>query len=89
MGLQDRHGSAFRVSYLLRHQVTLENRSARPQAYAVKRELKATTAGKTMIWTGLAVALFIIIIFFISRCGLPIRTSPRAWTRWAGPMSSG
>jgi succinate dehydrogenase / fumarate reductase, cytochrome b subunit len=40
--------------------LTLENRAARPQAYAVKKELRATAAGKTMIWTGLAIALFMI-----------------------------
>jgi succinate dehydrogenase / fumarate reductase, cytochrome b subunit len=40
--------------------LTLENRAARPQAYAVKKELRATLAGRTMIWTGLAIALFMI-----------------------------
>jgi len=40
--------------------LTLENWSARPQSYAVKRELRATVASKTMIWTGLAIALFLI-----------------------------
>jgi succinate dehydrogenase / fumarate reductase, cytochrome b subunit len=40
--------------------LTLENWAARPQAYAVKKEMKATVAGKTMIWTGLAIAFFLI-----------------------------
>jgi succinate dehydrogenase / fumarate reductase, cytochrome b subunit len=41
-------------------QVTLENRAAKPVAYAVNKKLKATFASENMIWTGLLLALFII-----------------------------
>jgi succinate dehydrogenase / fumarate reductase, cytochrome b subunit len=40
--------------------MTLENWAARPQAYTVKKSLRATFAGKTMIWTGLVIAGFLI-----------------------------
>jgi succinate dehydrogenase / fumarate reductase, cytochrome b subunit len=40
--------------------LTLENNAARPQQYAVKKELRANIAGKTMIWTGLLVAAFVV-----------------------------
>ncbi len=39
--------------------VTLENSSAKPTAYAVTRRLRATFGGRTMIWTGLILLLFI------------------------------
>ncbi|MBI4849719.1 MAG: succinate dehydrogenase cytochrome b subunit [Nitrospirae bacterium] len=38
----------------------LENRRAKPEAYAVKKNLRATFAGKTMLWTGLLIAAYII-----------------------------
>jgi succinate dehydrogenase / fumarate reductase cytochrome b subunit len=41
-------------------QLTLENRSARPDAYALKKSLRATFASKNMIWTGLIIAGFLI-----------------------------
>lgn len=41
-------------------QLTLENRAATPQAYAVKKNLRATFASKNMIWTGLLIAAYII-----------------------------
>jgi succinate dehydrogenase / fumarate reductase cytochrome b subunit len=40
--------------------LTLENRAARPVAYARKKTLRVTLAGETMIYTGLALASFII-----------------------------
>ena len=40
--------------------LTLENWAARPQAYKVKKSLRATFAGRTMIWTGLVIAAFLI-----------------------------
>ena len=40
-------------------QITLENAAAKPQKYAVSRSLKATFAGKNMIWTGVLLGLFI------------------------------
>jgi succinate dehydrogenase / fumarate reductase cytochrome b subunit len=40
--------------------LTLENNAARPQAYAVKKDVRATFAGKTMIWTGLLIVAFLI-----------------------------
>lgn len=41
-------------------QITLENRAANPTQYAVSRSLKASFAGKTMIWTGLVLGAFIV-----------------------------
>ena len=40
-------------------QLTLENSAARPQQYAVRKTLRITFAGKTMIWTGLLIAAFL------------------------------
>lgn len=37
----------------------LENRKSKPQAYAVQTRLSATFAGRTMIWTGAVIALFL------------------------------
>lgn len=39
--------------------LTLENWKANPVKYAVSRALKATFAGKTMIWTGLLIGCFL------------------------------
>ena len=41
-------------------QLTLEDNRARPQAYQVGKNLKATFAGKNMIWTGLIIGAFLI-----------------------------
>lgn len=40
--------------------ITLENRKAKPGAYAVTRYLSATFAGKNMIWTGSMIAAFLV-----------------------------
>jgi succinate dehydrogenase / fumarate reductase cytochrome b subunit len=40
--------------------LALENRAARPHKYAVTRHLRATVAGRTMIWTGLFFAGFLV-----------------------------
>ncbi|MFN8625733.1 MAG: succinate dehydrogenase cytochrome b subunit [Candidatus Binatia bacterium] len=40
--------------------LTLENRAAKPERYAVKNMMKATFAGQTMIWTGLLLLAFIV-----------------------------
>lgn len=50
-------------------QLTLENSAANPTAYAVKKQLKATFASSTMIWTGVLLALFIVfhILHFTAR----------------------
>lgn len=40
-------------------QLTLENRAAKPQTYAVSKSLASTPAGKNMIWTGLLIAAFL------------------------------
>jgi succinate dehydrogenase / fumarate reductase cytochrome b subunit len=40
-------------------QITLENAAAKPDKYAVARSLKATFAGKNMIWTGVLLGAFI------------------------------
>jgi len=41
-------------------QITLENEAATPSKYAVTRLLKATFAGRTMIYSGLALGAFIV-----------------------------
>jgi succinate dehydrogenase / fumarate reductase cytochrome b subunit len=41
-------------------QLTLENNQAKPQTYAVRKTRSATFAGKTMIWTGLIIGVFLI-----------------------------
>ncbi len=41
-------------------QLALENSAARPQAYAVKKDRRATFAGKNMIWTGVVIAGFLV-----------------------------
>ncbi len=41
-------------------QLTLENNSAKPVAYAVKNNLRATFASKNMIWTGIIIAVFLV-----------------------------
>lgn len=41
-------------------QLTLENSAANPAGYAVKRQIKASFASSTMIWTGVAMLVFII-----------------------------
>jgi len=40
--------------------LTLENRAANPGKYAVKKMLKTTFAGETMIWTGILLLAFIV-----------------------------
>jgi succinate dehydrogenase / fumarate reductase cytochrome b subunit len=40
--------------------LSLENSAARPQAYAVKKDRRATFAGKNMIWTGVLIAGFLV-----------------------------
>jgi succinate dehydrogenase / fumarate reductase cytochrome b subunit len=41
-------------------QLTLENSKAQPQPYACRKSLSATFAGKNMIWTGVALGVFLI-----------------------------
>ncbi len=41
-------------------QTKLENAAAKPTGYAVQRMLRATFAGRTMIWTGLLLAVFVV-----------------------------
>jgi len=41
-------------------QLTIENRSGRPQQYAVKATQKTTFASENMIWTGLLLLAFIV-----------------------------
>ncbi len=54
-------------------QLTLENNSARPQAYSVKKNLRASFSGRTMIWTGLLIAAFLIyhLLHFTARMTNP------------------
>ncbi|MDF1536521.1 MAG: succinate dehydrogenase cytochrome b subunit [bacterium] len=41
--------------------LTLENWGANPGKYAVKKQQKITLASKTMIWTGLALLVFLVL----------------------------
>src|ERR1700722_9623049 len=41
-------------------QLTIETRAARPQAYAQREVVAASYASRTMIWSGLSIAAFII-----------------------------
>ncbi len=58
-------------------QLTLENSAARPQAYAHKRNLRATFSGRTMIWTGLLIAVFLVyhLLHFTARVTNPAISS--------------
>lgn len=40
--------------------LTLENRSAKPERYAVRNDISATFAGRNMIWTGLLIAMYLV-----------------------------
>ncbi len=40
--------------------LTLENRAAKPEQYAVKKSLRMTFASKNMIWTGLVIGAFLV-----------------------------
>jgi succinate dehydrogenase / fumarate reductase cytochrome b subunit len=40
--------------------LTLENRKAKPDAYAVNKNLKATFASRNMIWTGVIIGAFLV-----------------------------
>jgi succinate dehydrogenase / fumarate reductase cytochrome b subunit len=59
--------AAVHVTYGI--QLTLENNAANPDAYAVKKQIKATFASSTMIWTGVIIALFIVfhLLHFTAR----------------------
>jgi len=52
-------GIAVILHVILAIQVTLENNAAKPDKYAVSKSLRATFASKNMIWTGLAIAVFV------------------------------
>ncbi|HTG80512.1 MAG TPA: succinate dehydrogenase cytochrome b subunit [Geobacteraceae bacterium] len=41
-------------------QLTMENSTANPQGYAVKKQLKANFSSENMIWTGVLLLIFII-----------------------------
>ncbi len=41
-------------------QLYLQNSASKPVKYAIKKSLKATFASKNMIWTGIAIAAFLI-----------------------------
>jgi len=49
----------FAVHLWLGLRLTLENRAAKPRAYAVTAHRGSTLASRTMIWSGAAVALFL------------------------------
>jgi len=40
--------------------ITLENRKAKPEAYAITSRLSATFAGRNMIWTGALIGAFLV-----------------------------
>ncbi len=57
-------GAAVLFHLVISIQITLENNQANPTAYAVDRRLRATFAGKNMIWTGLLLGGFILFHLF-------------------------
>ena len=69
-------GLAIVLHVILAIQVTLENWAAKPEKYAVAKSLRATFASKNMIWTGLAVAAFVVyhLIQFTFRPGVTLGT---------------
>jgi succinate dehydrogenase / fumarate reductase cytochrome b subunit len=52
-------GLAVVLHVVLSIQLTLENRAAKPQKYAVSKSLRATFSSKNMIWTGLILLAFV------------------------------
>ena len=52
-------GAAIVLHVIVAIQLTLENQAANPTKYAVDRSLKATFAGKNMIWTGVILGAFV------------------------------
>ncbi|MEZ4598187.1 MAG: succinate dehydrogenase cytochrome b subunit [Syntrophotaleaceae bacterium] len=52
--------AVFAVHVWLGIWLTLENRAAKPTAYAKRQPRRTTFAGRTMIWSGLALAAFIV-----------------------------
>ncbi len=48
------------IHLLLGIQLTLENRASKPDTYAVKKSLRATTASRNMIWTGALTGGFLL-----------------------------
>ena len=50
----------FSVHVFFGIQLTLENRTAKPQPYAVKKSLQTTFAARNMIWSGLLIGVFLI-----------------------------
>lgn len=52
-------GVAVLLHVVLAIQITMENSAAKPEKYAVTNLLRATFASKTMIWTGVIIAVFV------------------------------
>jgi succinate dehydrogenase / fumarate reductase cytochrome b subunit len=64
----------------------LENRKAKPEAYAVTRYRSASIAGRTMVWSGLVIGLFIVyhllhFTFQVIEPGLSAKMHPDALGR--------
>jgi succinate dehydrogenase / fumarate reductase cytochrome b subunit len=53
-------GIAVLLHLVLAIQITMENSAAKPDKYAVSKSLRATFAGKTMIWTGVILGAFVV-----------------------------
>jgi succinate dehydrogenase / fumarate reductase cytochrome b subunit len=68
---------AFSIHVYFSITLTLENRKAKPDAYAVKHHLKATFASKNMIWTGLIIGAFLIyhLLQFTFRVIYPVHAA--------------
>jgi succinate dehydrogenase / fumarate reductase cytochrome b subunit len=52
--------TVFSVHVFFGIQLAPENSTAKPQAYTVKKYLRTSFAGRTMIWTGALIASFLI-----------------------------
>jgi succinate dehydrogenase / fumarate reductase cytochrome b subunit len=61
--------AAFVLHIYLGVVLTLENRRARPVAYAKKKHQRASLSSKTMIWTGLMTLVFVVyhVLHFTTR----------------------
>jgi succinate dehydrogenase / fumarate reductase cytochrome b subunit len=66
-------GLAVLFHVFLSVQLTLENSAAKPDKYAVSKQLKATFNSTTMIWTGLIIGAFIVfhLVHFTLRAAPP------------------
>lgn len=57
--------------------LTFQNRQAKPQGYAINKQLSSTFSSRTMIWTGLVVLVFVVyhlLHFTFQITSVPVRS---------------